>query len=112
VSSADALWEIERLRQEATDLRVRLAACEAERDELERLGFESNEREKVAEQRVERLRVALDDGIELAEEGWAYASDYFREKWGARVRIDTLCSALADDAREDSGSTADDGEGA
>jgi len=110
--SVDALYEIERLRQEATDLRARLAVALRERDELERLAFEANEREKVAEQRVERLRVALADGVELAEEGWSYASDYFREKWGARSGLDALCSALADDAREDSGSTADDGKGA
>lgn len=51
---------------------------------------------KMDELRAEndRLREALDHAIELAEEGWAYADDYFRAKWGCEERIKTLREAL------------------
>ena len=56
-----------------------------------------------AEERAERYRSALVAAIETAEEGWSYASDYFREKWDARARIDSLRAALA--AGEDRGAS-------
>lgn len=37
---------------------------------------------------------ALSDAIELAAEGWSYASDYFREKWDFEVRIEALRALL------------------
>lgn len=40
------------------------------------------------------LRKALADAIELAEEGWGYASPYFREKWGVTARVQRLQDAL------------------
>lgn len=33
---------------------------------------------------------ALEVAIALAEEGWAYASEYFREKWGFAERVAKL----------------------
>jgi hypothetical protein len=36
------------------------------------------------------LRVALTEAADLAEEGWAYAGDYFNEKWNAPKRIAEL----------------------
>ena len=42
-----------------------------------------------------RMRVALDDAIELAAEGWGYADDYFRDKWGYAKRIAELRAALS-----------------
>lgn len=33
---------------------------------------------------------ALVDALDLAQEGWAYASDYFREKWSFQERHDAL----------------------
>lgn len=38
----------------------------------------------------EGVRAVLRDAIDLAEEGWAYASPYFREKWSAEERIEVL----------------------
>lgn len=32
-------------------------------------------------QRAQRLEAALREAVELADEGWAYASDYFVQKW-------------------------------
>ena len=29
-----------------------------------------------------KLRKALDDAIDFAEEGWSYADKYFKDKWG------------------------------
>lgn len=43
------------------------------------------------------LRAALRDAIDLAEEGWAYAGDYFREKWELDTRLDALKQALGSD---------------
>jgi hypothetical protein len=45
--------------------------------------------EAVAKER-NRLRAALVEALEWGDEGWSYASDYFREKWnyaGERARI-------------------------
>ncbi len=41
-------------------------------------------------QRNAQLEEALREAIEFADEGWAYASDYFRWKWdyeGQRTRL-------------------------
>jgi N6-adenosine-specific RNA methylase IME4 len=40
------------------------------------------------------LEQALADAIELAQEGWAYASPYFNEKWESQERIGRLQAAL------------------
>lgn len=47
---------------------------------------------------VRRLREALVEGIDTAEEGWSYASDYFREKWDAEGQIQKMRDALRGDA--------------
>lgn len=41
----------------------------------------------------ERLRVVLTEAIDLAEEGWAYDSGYFREKWDVAARLESLRSS-------------------
>ena len=41
-----------------------------------------------------RLRKALQEAIALAEEGWGYAGDYFREKWGYEQQMAALKTAL------------------
>lgn len=51
---------------------------------------------EVSEAEVERLRAALVDASELAEEGWAYAGEYFWQKWDARARLDALRTALGE----------------
>ena len=42
-----------------------------------------------------RLREALAECADCAEEGWAYASPYFREKWGAVAWMAQARAALA-----------------
>jgi len=43
---------------------------------------------------VARLKAALREAIMLAEEGWGYAGDYFREKWDYEEQLATLKAAL------------------
>jgi hypothetical protein len=43
---------------------------------------------------VARLKAALREAIGLAEEGWGYAGDYFREKWGYAGQLAALKAAL------------------
>lgn len=62
--------------EERTGMRYRL-------DKAQRLTEEQRERAKKAE-------AALYDAIELAEEGWGYANDYFRQKWDYEARIGAL----------------------
>jgi hypothetical protein len=40
------------------------------------------------------LEQALGDAIELAQEGWGYASTYFCEKWDSQGRIERLQEVL------------------
>lgn len=47
------------------------------------------------EAEVARLREALVDASDLAEEGWAYAGDYFNDKWDSAARIAKCRAALA-----------------
>lgn len=42
----------------------------------------------------EKLRAALASAIALAEEGWSYASDYFRKKWQCEERAQELRKIL------------------
>jgi len=37
-----------------------------------------------------KLRDALSESVDLAEEGWAYAPEYFRNKWRCKERIAKL----------------------
>lgn len=41
-----------------------------------------------------RLRIAIADAIELANEGWGYADPYFRVKWEFEDRRDAIVAAL------------------
>lgn len=41
------------------------------------------------------LAEALSECIDTAEEGWAYASDFFREKWECEEEIEKARAALA-----------------
>jgi hypothetical protein len=85
--------------------RAALAASEAAREraeaateqwvqdaDLQRLSYmAADARARRAEAENERLRAALDDAADLIAEWGAYASDYFKEKWGlddvvARIR--------------------------
>jgi len=44
--------------------------------------------------RVTALESALEDGIELADEGWAYADEYYKKKWSFAESIEKLRKAL------------------
>lgn len=48
------------------------------------------------------LEQALADAIELAQEGWEYASAYFCEKWDSQERIEKL-QAVLDTSRASGG---------
>jgi hypothetical protein len=39
---------------------------------------------------VTQLHDALRESLDFAEEGWGYAPDYFREKWGSEDEISRL----------------------
>jgi hypothetical protein len=39
---------------------------------------------------VTRLRAALGEALDSADEGWSYASDYFRDKWRDDKRLAEL----------------------
>jgi hypothetical protein len=44
--------------------------------------------------RTKALETALADAVELAQEGWSYVSDYFREKWEYEKRLAELIVVL------------------
>jgi hypothetical protein len=46
----------------------------------------------VFHKRIDELKAALEDAIDLAVEGWSYAS--FREKWDSGARLSELRAAL------------------
>lgn len=39
-------------------------------------------------------RAALSDALDLAEEGWAYADEYYRKKWDYEERLAELRKAV------------------
>jgi hypothetical protein len=39
---------------------------------------------------------AIEDVLWLAEEGWGYASDYFRDKWRFKERFEELKASLSE----------------
>ena len=39
---------------------------------------------------IRLLRQGLRDAIDLAEEGWGYASEYFQNKWGYKDNISEI----------------------
>lgn len=45
----------------------------------------------------QRYKQALEDAIELAEEGWGYATPYFQEKWESEERIARLKDTLEEE---------------
>lgn len=47
--------------------------------------------------RIAELETALKQAIEWGEEGWAYASEYFQEKWNAKGERDELKGVLEKD---------------
>lgn len=44
----------------------------------------------VARTEVERLRKALEEALDLAEEGWSYADDLYKTKWKYAQRLAAL----------------------
>lgn len=48
-----------------------------------------------AAQEILRLRKAVADAVELADEGWGYADPYFRVKWEFQSRRDAILASLA-----------------
>ena len=44
--------------------------------------------------KIDMLQRALVDAIDLAAEGWSYAPDYFRDKWGADERLEELRAVM------------------
>lgn len=55
----------------------------------------TNHYEGLDRKRAEALAAALEECIDLAEEGWGYASDYFREKWECEKGIAKARAALS-----------------
>jgi hypothetical protein len=51
--------------------------------------------------RLEELEAWLREAIDLAEEGWGYATPYFRDKWESNERADRLRLLLAPEAPRD-----------
>jgi hypothetical protein len=43
---------------------------------------------------IAKLQAVVENAIELAAEGWTYASPYFREKWEYERRIDEIRKAV------------------
>jgi hypothetical protein len=54
-----------------------------------------SERLLASRARVRELENALAEAISFAEEGWGYASPYYREKWGYEEGLAWLRAALA-----------------
>jgi hypothetical protein len=52
---------------------------------------------------TDALRTALGVAIDLAEEGWSYASNYFRQKWGLAERLAELRAVLEPSPAQESG---------
>lgn len=80
---------------EIKELRERLARAELAADcavaDLRAIGATCNQAEdeyprKAIERRLKELENALHEALELAREGWDYASPYFRTKWRADER--------------------------
>lgn len=55
------------------------------------------ENTKKARAELEAAKAALSDAIELAEEGWGYADEYYRAKWDFEGRLATLRKALGEE---------------
>lgn len=55
------------------------------------------------ERRVQELEAVLADAVALAEEGWSYASDYFKEKWNYEGELAEIRAraALSQDATDE-----------
>lgn len=47
---------------------------------------------------IAKLHKALEDAVELADDGWGYASIYFREKYAVADDFDRLHRILAEHA--------------
>jgi len=82
------------------------ATCNCERDqaaaELKKLHEELGLLHDAAlrqEQDKHQLRTALKEAVELAEEGWSYASPYFQNKWGFAERIAKLKAHLLEEPK-------------
>ena len=84
----DLLWLLDRADQADT--------LEFERDTFRDAANGLTDTVEALEAEVKRLRAALRDGIELAEEGWGYAMPYFREKWDVDGRVERLKEALGE----------------
>ena len=69
-------------REAAAEL-VELKRKEVEFDAVYKLAEEINDKNV-------QLRAELDEALELAEEGWGYASPYFQEKWSFKERLAEL----------------------
>jgi hypothetical protein len=65
----------------------------------ERLGRENRELRQLISMLLERQGgsvpvAAFQEAVDLAQEGWSYASDYFREKWSYEERVKALRALL------------------
>jgi hypothetical protein len=49
--------------------------------------------------RIAELEIALENAYDLAEEGWGYASPYFRDKWDATDRLKKVFEELPMDVQ-------------
>jgi len=75
-------FPFEMIDQAAAEL-VELKRKEVEFDAVYKLAEEINDKNV-------QLRAELDEALELAEEGWGYASPYFQEKWSFKERLAEL----------------------
>lgn len=96
----DAQEEEALIREAAAELVSRgeqLERLTRERDELQSIVGNANlwVPKRQAEARVAQLQQALEAAIELADEGWGYASPYFQEKWHVADDLTKIRAALA-----------------
>jgi hypothetical protein len=71
-----------------------LAFSRAEAADWQKRAVTERARAEAAEGRVGELEAALQEAIEFADEGWAYASPYFIEKWDYKGHRERLQAAL------------------
>jgi hypothetical protein len=94
--------EVARLTAERDEARADAKRMREERDHYRTLALGGG---PTADR--DRLRAVAEAALDLADEGWDYATDYFREKWRCEERIAELRATL--DAADRSPSEGEEG---
>jgi hypothetical protein len=86
---------VKELRKDCEAINVRCTAYCDEHDcshqiESERAAYNITRQMPACLDEIDRLRALLVEACDLADEGWAYAGDYFRDKWRCEERLSTL----------------------